>query len=97
MLAARRAGDPDPEHPGPVRGQVLRQRLDRLVRFLLRLDDDHAAVAVPGQGDGTHPEVLEQREVERRVVLQHRGSGGGHVRRSASPEHLIEKLVDTLG
>ena len=36
-----------------------RQRLDRLIRFFLRLDDDHAAFTVPGQGDRAHPEVLE--------------------------------------
>src|SRR5262249_61621121 len=72
--------DPDPQHSGTVGGQVLGQRLYRLVRFLLRLDDHHAAISVPGQGDGTHPEVLEQRKIERRVVLQCGGGGGGHAR-----------------
>src|ERR1700732_4008106 len=55
---------PTPPPPPPGRGQILSQRLHWLVRFLLRLDDHHAAVAVPGQGDGAHPEVFEQRKVE---------------------------------
>ena len=74
---ARGAGsDPHPEHAGPVGRDVLGQRLHRFVRLFLGLDDDHAAVAVPGQGDRTDPEILQQGQVERPVVLQRRRSGG---------------------
>src|SRR5690348_4753021 len=72
--------DPDPQHSGSVGRQVLGQRFYRLVRFLLGLDDHHAAISVPGQGDGAHPEVFEQRKIERRVVLQRGRGGGRHVR-----------------
>src|SRR6516165_3676215 len=86
--------DAHPQHPRPVGGNIVGQRLDRLVRFFLRLDNDHAPVTVPGQGDGTDPEVLQQRQVERRVILQPGGSGGRHARRSAgTSEHLVQEFV----
>ena len=38
------------------------------------------AISVPGQGDSADSEILEQRKIERRVVLQPGRGSGGHVR-----------------
>src|SRR3984885_8131723 len=45
-----RAGrDPDPQHSRPVLGYLVGQVLDRVLGFLLRLDDHALSVGVPGQ------------------------------------------------
>ena len=63
-----RGRDPHPQHSGAVLGDVVGQRLDRRVRFLLCLDHDALVVTIPGQGDDADPELLKQRQVERLIV-----------------------------
>src|SRR5580692_307332 len=93
----RARGDPHPEHAGAVDRDVVRQRLDRRLAVLLRLDDHSVAVAVPGQGDRADPEVLGQRQVERAVIAQQRRSALGNVLgRPGASQHLVEKLVEAL-
>src|SRR5690242_15653678 len=87
--------DPDPQHPGTVNRNVVGQRLDRSVAFLLRLDDHPVAVAVPGERDRADPEVLGQRQVERSVVPQRRRGGLGNLDRvSRAAQDLVEQLVN---
>src|SRR5262249_7728833 len=62
---ARRSGcDRYPQDRRAVLGEFLSQWLDRLVAQLLSLDDHALALPVPGQGDGSDPEIFHQRLVE---------------------------------
>src|SRR5215469_3796364 len=87
--------EPHPQHGGPVRRDLVGQRLHRRLGLLLGLDHHPVRLAVPGQRDGPDPELLHQRKVERAVVGGCRGAAGR--RAAGSPEHLVEQLIQPLG
>src|SRR5712691_1791805 len=90
--------DPHPQDGGTVLGNILGQRLDRLVSLLLGLDDDALVVVVPRQCYRADPELLHQRQLERAVVGQGGRRGRRHRRAAAAaPEHFVQQLVEPLG
>ena len=96
--AGRARADPDPQHPGTVDRDVIRQRLDGGVALLLRFDDHPVTVAVPGERDRANPEVLGKRQVERPVVPQPRRGGLGDLDGVAgTAQHFVKELVDPFG
>src|SRR5271165_3740899 len=87
--------DPDSQHCGAIVGNVVGQRLDRLLAFLLGLDDDPFAIMVPGKRDGAYPEVLGQRQVQRALIhnlLAQTEPGLG----AGSARYLVEQFLKSL-